>query len=80
MTANLPVDPRRLALTPKQRADDPAPSPVVEALAVHLYESDTESEYNLGDDVEWRYNYAHRDRYRSLALAALDFLTREAKR
>jgi hypothetical protein len=69
-----PADPSRLMLTPEQRADDASPDPMLEALAVHLYESDWESDFNTGDDVEWRYNYAHRDRYRDLARAALEFV------
>lgn len=69
-----PADPGRLMLTPEQRADDAHRDPVVEALAVHLYESDPESDFNDGDDVEWRYNFAHRDHYRWLAEAALAFV------
>ncbi len=72
-----PIDPGRLLLTPEQIADDPHPNPVVEALAVHLYEQDPESERNDYDEVEWRYNYAHRDRYRLLAEAALTFFGKQ---
>jgi hypothetical protein len=67
-------DAGRLLLTPDQRADDAVPDPVVEALAVHLYESDSESEFNAGDDVEWCDNYADRDDYRNQARAAITFL------
>jgi len=69
-----PADPGDLMLTPEQRADDPDRDPVVEALAVRLYESDPESGWNDGDEVEWRYNYAHRDHYRDQARAALTFV------
>jgi hypothetical protein len=72
-----PVDPGRLMLTPEQRADDPDPSPVVEALAVELYETDPESDYNDGDEVQWRDNYAHRHQYRYLARAALAWMGHE---
>jgi hypothetical protein len=69
-----PIDPGRLLLTPEQIADDPHPNPVVEALAVHLYEQDPESAANEDwHPVYWRDNYAHRDRYRLLAEAALTF-------
>jgi hypothetical protein len=82
----IPVDARRsssdgrLMLTPEQRADDASSDPVLEALAVHLYESDWESDFNDGDDVEWRYNFADRERYRDLARAALEFVRTEAAR
>lgn len=69
-----PADPSRLMLTPEQRADDAVPDLVLEVLAVHLYETDWESSYNDGDQVQWRDNYAHRDRYRDLARAALEFV------
>jgi len=74
-----PADPSRLMLTPEQRADDASPDPVLEALAVHLYESDRESEFNEGDDVQWRDNYADRDRYRELARTALEFVHVKAR-
>jgi len=67
------IDPGRLLLTPEQRADDAVPDPVVEALAVHLYEQDPESDFS-DDDVQWRDNYAYRDEYRHLARVAIDFL------
>jgi hypothetical protein len=70
------TDPGDLLLTPEQRADDQDPDPVIEALAVRLYESDPESAFQ--DDpyeVQWRDNTAHRDRYRLLARAAVAFLT-----
>lgn len=72
-------DPGNLMLTPEQRADDAVPDPAQEALAVRLYESDWESYFNDGDEVQWRDNYADRDRYRALARAALEFM-REATR
>ncbi len=75
MTYLAPANPSRLLLTPEQRAEDALPDPIVEALAVHLYETDSESEFNDGDDVQWRDNHAHRDRYRGLAREALTFLT-----
>jgi hypothetical protein len=75
-----PADPSRLLLTTEQRADDASPDPVLEALAVHLYESDWESAFNDGDDVQWRDNYADRDDYRNLARAALEFVHTQATR
>lgn len=68
------IDAGDLLLTPEQRADDALPDPAAEALAVRLYESDPESYYNDGDEVQWRDNYADRDRYRHLARAALAFV------
>lgn len=62
-----------LVLTEEQQAGDAHPDAVVEALAVRLYESDPDSYFNDGDDVQWRDNYAHRDRYRHLATIARDF-------
>ena len=66
-----------LVLTEEQQADDPHDDIVVEALAVRLYESDPDSEFNAGDDVQWCHNYAHRDQYRQYAVVARDFFAED---
>lgn len=46
----------------------------IEELAIVLYKADPESAYNdEGERVEWRYNFAHKERYRTMAQAASEY-------
>lgn len=46
---------------------------MIEKLAQAIYESDPEGEYQQSD-VEWRYNFAHQERYRLYARIAVEVL------
>jgi hypothetical protein len=49
----------------------PPVSPQVERLARLLYEADPDNDNWIEQNVEWRYNFAEQDRYRTLAQTAL---------